>query len=91
MATSNLVSKLTVKKEDGNLDREIKQFGVTFKNVIDDRGSKGNYTLAQFFDNYDAFMKNSFFVYRGDTEPVNTRIALWIDTDHTNQEDLDLS
>ena len=91
MATSNLVSKLTVKKEDGNLDREIKQFGVTFKNVIDDRGSKGNYTLAQFFDNYDAFMKNSFFVYRGDTEPANTRIALWIDTDHTNQEDLDLS
>ena len=91
MATSNLVSKLTVKKEDGNLDREIKQFGVTFKNVIDDRGSKGNYTLAQFFDNYDAFMKNSFFVYRGNIEPDNQRIALWIDTRYTNQDGLDLS
>lgn len=92
MATkNNLVTKLTVKREDGTLDPEIKQFGVNFENVIDSRGSKGNYTLAQFFDNYDAFMKNSFFVYRGSTVPANTKIALWIDTGHNNQEDLDLS
>lgn len=89
--TKNLVTKLTTKREDGTLDPEIKQFGVTFKNVVDDRGSKGNYTLAQFFDNYDAFMKNSFFVYRGSTVPDNTRIALWIDTSTNNQAGLDLS
>ena len=91
MATIDLVKSVAIKREDGTLDPEIKQFGVTFKDVIDDRGSKGNYTLAQFFDNYDAFMKNSFFVYRGNTEPDNTKIALWIDTSTNNQAGLDLS
>lgn len=91
MATSNLVTKLTTKREDGTLDPTQKYFGVNFEHVIDERASKGNYTLAQFFDNYDAFMKNSFFVYRGSTKPDNTKIALWIDTSTNNQAGLDLS
>ena len=90
MATSNLVKSVAVKKEDGNMDTE-RFFGVNFDHVIDERASKGNYTLAQFFDNYDAFMKNSFFVYRGNTKPTNTKIALWIDTSTNNQAGLDLS
>ena len=90
MATTNLVRTVAVKREDGTMDQD-RSFGISFNNVIDERSNKGNYSLAQFFDSYDNFLKTSFFVYRGNTKPANTKIALWIDTSTDNQADLDLS
>lgn len=90
MAITNLVKTVAVKKPDGTMDQD-RSFGVSFNNVIDERSSKGNYTLAQFFDSYDSFLKTSFFVYRGVDKPENTKIALWIDTNSNNKEDLGLN
>lgn len=90
MATIDLVKSVAIKKEDGTPEAD-RYFGVSFENVIDERASKGNYSLAQFFDSYDAFMKENFFVYRGTDKPANTKVALWIQTGVTNQDDLDLS
>lgn len=85
MATNNLVKTVAVKSEDGTLGSDFK-IGAGFNEIVDDRAGKGNYSLAQFFDNYMDFMKNSFFVYYGTDEPANTHIPLWIDTSKSNQD-----
>lgn len=85
MAQSNLVKTVAIKDENGLLGSDYK-IGAGFNEIVDDRAGKTTYTLAQFFDSYMDFMKNSYFVYYGVNEPTNTHIPLWIDTAHTNQD-----
>lgn len=87
MATSNLVKTVATKQEDGTLGNDYK-FGVSFNEVVDDRPGKTSYSLAQFFDNYISYMKSTYFVYRGTDTPKNQKIGLWIDTGHSNQDNL---
>lgn len=85
MATRNLVQTVAIKGEDGLLGNDFR-IGAGFEDIIDSRIGRGNYSLAQFFDNYTSFMKNSFFVDYGIIPPSNTHIPIWIDTSSTNQD-----
>lgn len=57
MAVKSFVKKVGKKAKDGSLTLPYSEFGVGFENVVDTRRDKGNYSLAQFFDNYMDFMK----------------------------------
>lgn len=85
MAVKSFVKKVGKKAKDGSLTLPYSEFGVGFENVVDTRRGKGNYSLAQFFDNYMDFMKNTTFVYTGKTQPTNTHVGIWIDTSSSNQ------
>lgn len=85
MAVKSFVKKVGKKAKDGSLTLPYSSFGVGFENVVDTRMDKGNYSLAQFFDNYMDFMKNTTFVYTGKTQPTNTHVGIWIDTSSSNQ------
>ena len=85
MAIKSFVKKVGKKAKDGSLTLPYSEFGVGFDNVVDTRMDKGNYSLAQFFDNYMDFMKNTTFVYTGKTQPTNTHVGIWIDTSSSNQ------
>ena len=85
MAVKSFVKKVGQKAKDGSLTMPYSAFGVGFENVVDTRRDKGNYSLAQFFDNYMDFMKNTTFVYTGKTQPTNTHVGIWIDTSSSNQ------
>lgn len=85
MAVKSFVKKVGQKAKDGSLIMPYSEFGVGFENVVDTRSNKGNYSLAQFFDNYMDFMKNTTFVYTGKTQPTNTHVGIWIDTSSSNQ------
>lgn len=86
MASKNLIKNVIKKNEDGTLDTPI-PFGATFSEVIDSRSSVGkNFTLSQFYDNYDSFMNSAIFTYRGPNTPTNTHVGIWIDTSETNQD-----
>lgn len=85
MAVKSFVKKVGQKAKDGSLTLPYSEFGVGFENVVDTRSDKGNYSLAQFFDNYMDFMKNTTFVYTGKTQPTNTHVGIWIDTSSSNQ------
>ena len=85
MAVKSFVKKVGQKAKDGSLTMPYSEFGVGFENVADTRRDKGNYSLAQFFDNYMDFMKNTTFVYTGKTQPTNTHVGIWIDTSSSNQ------
>lgn len=87
MATTNLVKTVAIKSDEGTLGSDYK-LSSSFQDIIDNRQGKGNYTLAQFFDNYISFMRNGNFIYMGNTQPTNTHIAIWIDTSTNNQADL---
>ena len=65
MAVKSFVKKVGQKAKDGSLTLPYSEFGVGFENVVDTRKDKGNYSLAQFFDNYMDYMKNTTFVYTG--------------------------
>lgn len=56
--------------------------GVNFSNVFskEDPETRQRYTLQNLADNYLNFVKNTLFVYKGDTQPVNSHTAIWIDT-----------
>lgn len=79
MATKQLIKDVYLKGEDGQISSPVK-IGTTFKEIVDDRSTKGNYTLEQFFDNYLEFMQNGKFIYYGSDTPKNHNVALWIDT-----------
>lgn len=83
MAEKKLVRQVTVKGEDGQLGNPY-SIGATFEEIVDTRAGKGNYSLAQFFDNYIDFMNSTNFVAYGDTKPANTHARLWIDTSSSN-------
>lgn len=85
MAVKSFVKKVGQKAKDGSLTMPYSEFGVGFENVVDTRSGKGNYSLAQFFDNYMDYMKNTTFVYTGKTQPTNTHVGIWIDTSSSNQ------
>lgn len=89
MATQfkELLTKAAVKQNDGTLG-SYTPIGASFEDVFDTRGSKddGFYSLAQFFDNYLAFIKNVKLVHTGDIQPTNTNYCFWIDTGHTNHD-----
>ena len=85
MAVKSFVKKVGQKAKDGSLTLPYSEFGVGFENVVDTRSDKGNYSLAQFFDNYMDYMKNTTFVYTGKTQPTNTHVGIWIDTSSSNQ------
>lgn len=85
MAVKSFVKKVGQKAKDGSLTMPYSEFGVGFENVVDTRRDKSNYSLAQFFDNYMDFMKNTTFVYTGKTQPANTHVGIWIDTSSSNQ------
>lgn len=85
MAVKSFVKKVGKKAKDGSLTLPYSEFGVGFENVVDTRRDKGNYSLAQFFDNYMDFMKNTTFVYTGKAQPANTHVGIWIDTSSSNQ------
>lgn len=85
MAVKSFVKKVGQKAKDGSLTLPYSEFGVGFENVVDMRKDKGNYSLAQFFDNYMDYMKNTTFVYTGKTQPTNTHVGIWIDTSSSNQ------
>ena len=85
MAVKSFVKKVGQKAKDGSLTMPYSEFGVGFEYVVDTRRDKGNYSLAQFFDNYMDFMKNTTFVYTGKTQPTNTHVGIWIDTSSSNQ------
>lgn len=85
MADTILVKEVAVKQDDGTLG-SYQKLGGTFREIIDDRNNKGNFTLEQFFDNYLDFMQNTTFVYTGIDKPANTHVGIWIDTSKTNQE-----
>lgn len=85
MATKSFVKKVGEKAKDGSLTTPYSEFGVGFDNVVDTRSGKGNYSLAQFFDNYIDYMKNTTFVYTGKVQPKNTHVGIWIDTSSSNQ------
>ena len=85
MAVKSFVKMVGQKAKDGSLTLPYSEFGVGFENVVDTRRDKGNYSLAQFFDNYMNFMKNTTFVYTGKTQPANSLIGIWIDTSSSNQ------
>lgn len=87
MAQTNLVKEVAIKQNDGTLGSYYK-IGGSFSEIVDTRTGKGNYSLAQFFDNYLNFMKNTTFVYAGVDKPANTHIGLWLDTGHSNQDNL---
>lgn len=57
MAVKSFVKKVGQKARDGSLTMPYSEFGVGFENVVDTRKDKGNYSLAQFFDNYMDYMK----------------------------------
>lgn len=85
MAEKKLVKQVAIKQDNGSMGTPYK-VGASFEEIIDERKGKGNYTLAQFFDNYLEFMKNTTFVYEGPTKPENQHIGIWIDTSKTNQD-----
>ena len=85
MAVKSFVKKVGQKAKDGSLTLPYSEFGVGFENVVDTRKDKDNYSLAQFFDNYMDYMKNTTFVYTGKTQPTNTHVGIWIDTSSSNQ------
>ena len=85
MAVKSFVKKVGQKAKDGSLTMPYSEFGVGFESVVDTRKDKGNYSLAQFFDNYMDYMKNTTFVYTGKTQPTNTHVGIWIDTSSSNQ------
>ena len=85
MAVKSFIKKVGQKAKDGSLTLPYSEFGVGFDNVVDTRSGKGNYSLAQFFDNYMDYMKNTTFVYTGKTQPSNTHVGIWIDTSSSNQ------
>lgn len=85
MAVKSFVKKVGQKAKDGSLTMPYSEFGVGFENVVDTRKDKGHYSLAQFFDNYMDYMKNTTFVYTGKTQPTNTHVGIWIDTSSSNQ------
>lgn len=84
---TNLVNQVLKKNDKGEPEGPY-NFGTDFNNVIDTRIGKSGYTLAQFFDNYEAFMKNTTFVYSGENNPKNTHIGIWIDTSVTNADQI---
>ncbi len=61
-----------MKQDDGTLG-SYTPIGASFEDVYDTRGdnSNGFYSLAQFFDNYLAFVKGVKLVHTGDTQPTN--------------------
>lgn len=83
MATNTSIKKVSQKGKDGILSSPV-SLGANFENVIDERLNKGNYSLAQFFDSYIDFIKNSYFVHYGKTAPVNSHTSIWIDTNYDN-------
>lgn len=85
MAVKSFIKKVGQKAKDGSLTMPYSEFGVGFDNVVDTRSGKGNYSLAQFFDNYINYMNNATFVYTGKTQPTNTHVGIWIDTSSSNQ------
>ncbi len=82
-----LANQVSDKRADGSFTDPL-PFGVTFENVIDTREDGSKRTLAQFYDNYMAFINQAPFIYYGDTQPENPHIKLWIDTAHDNQSEL---
>lgn len=85
--TKDFLTKAAIKQEDGTLSSYI-PIGASFEDIYDTRGdsSSGFYSLAQFFDNYLAFVKSIKLVHSGDTQPTNPNYCLWIDTGHTNHD-----
>lgn len=82
---AKLVTKVVQKDKEGNIDySKSKDLGVSFDNVysliFDVQGNKTYYSLKQFFDHYKTYMESANFVYSGPNQPVNTHVALWIDT-----------
>ncbi len=85
------VSRKTANGDDwedvaGNVgDKDTNHIGVSFENVIDDRiGDDYRYSLDQFYDSYINFIKSSYFLTSGKTQPVNQYVSLWIDTSVTS-------
>lgn len=85
MAEQNLIREVAVKQDDGTMGSYTK-IGSTFSEVVDTRSGNGNYSLAQFFDNYLDFMNNTTFVYTGTDTPSNSHVGFWIDTSKTNHD-----
>lgn len=85
--TKDFLTKAAVKQNDGTLG-SYTPIGASFEDVYDTRGdnSNGFYSLAQFFDNYLAFVKDVKLVHAGDTQPTNPNYCFWIDTGHTNHD-----
>lgn len=81
------VKELVQKQDDGNLTDYV-SFGTDFENIFDTRAGKANYSLAQFFDNYLAFLNNYKYVAYGPSQPSNKRAIIWIDTSTDNQAKL---
>lgn len=86
--TLPLVRKIAVKQQDGTLSADS-TIGATFSDIVDtDRTGATGYSLDQFFDSYISFMNEYPFTYVGNEEPDNHHAFLWIDTGHTNQDNL---
>lgn len=83
MATKSFVKQVAQKNKNGQLINNT-SIGVDFDSVVDIRSGKGNYSLAQLFDNYIDFMQNATFVYSGPTQPKNTHVGIWLDTSSKN-------
>lgn len=83
MANRTVLKNVSIKQDDGSLSTPT-PIGATFMDVIDSRPGFGQYSLAQFFDNYMDFMKNTTFVYRGENKPQNKHIGIWLDTSVDN-------
>lgn len=73
----------------GLIDNEdTNSIGVTYGNVIDARGGTDNgYSLDQFYDSYIKFIKSSYFLTSGKTQPQNAYVSLWIDTSKTSDSE----
>lgn len=76
MAEKNVVNQVVYKNDKGELVGYT-DVGARFDGVVD---SESNYSLKQFYDNYVDFMKNACFMYAGNTQPKNSHVLLWIDT-----------
>lgn len=76
MAEKNVVNQVVYKNEKSELV-DYTDVGARFDDIVD---SESNYSLKQFYDNYVDFMKNTRFVYAGNTQPKNNHVLLWIDT-----------
>lgn len=88
MAQNKTVVKQVIQKQENGALGEYNEIGVDFDSVIDTRANKGYHSLSQFFDNYTNFMQGYTFVYKGNSQPVNKRALIWLDTSKSNQDNL---
>lgn len=70
-----------VYKDKQSAERKDYDIGIDASKVYyTDPTDDKTYTLDQILASYLKFIKESNFVYSGDSEPLNKRMSIWIDT-----------